>query len=82
MTRIACTIAIVLSIALIYFLPGLKPDEVIDLLCQAAGIKPHSALPDDTTIICIDRRVGAKVLPCADRMFSPSLVPASVSVGN
>ena len=62
--------------------PGLKPDEVIDLLCQAAGIKPHSALPDDTTIICIDRRVGAKVLPCADRMFSPSLVPASVSVAN
>ena len=52
---------------------GLDPREVIDRLCLAAGIRVQSALPDDTTILCIDRRVGAKALACRDSMFVRSL---------
>jgi phosphoserine phosphatase RsbU/P len=42
--------------------PDLTPHEVIDQLCRSAGITSDDALPDDTTIICIDRR-GAGA-PC------------------
>jgi sigma-B regulation protein RsbU (phosphoserine phosphatase) len=58
--------------------PELGPHEIIDRLCQAAGIKAHSALPDDTTIICIDRRVGARMATGGDRVLSPSPQPACV----
>jgi sigma-B regulation protein RsbU (phosphoserine phosphatase) len=61
------------------WLQGLKPHEVIDRLCLAAGIKPHSALPDDTTIICIDRRVSTKSPLRAERVLSPSPEPAWVA---
>jgi sigma-B regulation protein RsbU (phosphoserine phosphatase) len=58
--------------------PGLDPCEVIERLCRAAGIGAHSALPDDTTIICIDRWVGARASSCRDGMFArdPSPEPA------
>jgi phosphoserine phosphatase RsbU/P len=58
--------------------PGLTPHETIDRLCRAAGIGPGSALPDDTTIICIDRRATAAASSCRDCMFieaAPQLVP-------
>jgi sigma-B regulation protein RsbU (phosphoserine phosphatase) len=39
--------------------PGLTPDQVIEQLCEATGIGTNSALPDDTTIVCLDRRIGS-----------------------
>lgn len=39
---------------------GLGPDEIINRMCGAAGITEASALPDDTTIICIDRPGAGK----------------------
>jgi sigma-B regulation protein RsbU (phosphoserine phosphatase) len=58
--------------------PGLTPHETIDRLCRVAGIGPDSALPDDTTIICIDRRATTAAKSCRDCMFieaAPDLVP-------
>jgi sigma-B regulation protein RsbU (phosphoserine phosphatase) len=37
--------------------PWLTPHDVIDHVCSAAGIRAGSALPDDTTIVCVDRRM-------------------------
>ncbi|MGJ4951995.1 PP2C family protein-serine/threonine phosphatase [Bradyrhizobium sp. HKCCYLS20291] len=48
---------------------GLAPHEVIDRLCAAAGITGQAALPDDTTVICLDRRIPElddQSLPAAD----------------
>ncbi|MGJ5181942.1 SpoIIE family protein phosphatase [Bradyrhizobium oligotrophicum] len=39
---------------------GLAPRAVIDHLCAAAGITESSPLPDDTTIVCLDRRSGTR----------------------
>jgi sigma-B regulation protein RsbU (phosphoserine phosphatase) len=36
--------------------PCVTPHQFIGLLCKAAGIGADSALPDDTTIVCVDRR--------------------------
>ncbi len=55
--------------------PGLNPCEVIERLCRAAGIAAHSALPDDTTIICIDRRIDAGAPSCRDCMFARDPAP-------
>lgn len=44
--------------------PDLAPGEVIDGLCRIAGITNAALLPDDTTIICIDRRGGPKPAVC------------------
>lgn len=58
--------------------PGLTPHEVIDQFRNAAGIGRDSILPDDTTIICIDRRETAAARNCRDCMFldrSPELAP-------
>ncbi|NVN84900.1 MAG: fused response regulator/phosphatase [Rhodopseudomonas sp.] len=58
--------------------PGLTPHEVIDHVCRAAGIGSDSALPDDTTIVCIDRRGTAAARSCRDCFFDEpleSLVP-------
>jgi phosphoserine phosphatase RsbU/P len=64
--------------------PGLNPHEIIDYLCLAAGIEAHSALPDDTTIICIDRCVGANATSARNDVVSPALAPeaAPVRVGH
>ena len=51
--------------------PSLTPAEVIDALCRSAGITADGVLPDDTTIVCIDRRVGAQTLSCRDGMLVP-----------
>ncbi|MDF3809607.1 MULTISPECIES: fused response regulator/phosphatase [Rhodopseudomonas] len=49
--------------------PELTPHEVIELVCNVAGIGPESALPDDTTIICIDRRVPSCESPGERSLF-------------
>ncbi|MGA7804683.1 PP2C family protein-serine/threonine phosphatase [Bradyrhizobium sp.] len=41
--------------------PGLTPHQVIDELCRSAGMTEHGVLPDDTTIVCLDRRVGPRL---------------------
>ena len=46
--------------------PGLTPHEVIDRLCAAAGIADNVVLPDDTTIVCLDRRIDTKARSCRD----------------
>ena len=38
---------------------GLTPPEVIERLCEAASIQASGTLPDDTTVICVDRREAA-----------------------
>jgi HPt (histidine-containing phosphotransfer) domain-containing protein len=35
---------------------GLTPQQLVGRICQAAGIEASRALPDDTTVICVDRR--------------------------
>ncbi|WP_284422755.1 MULTISPECIES: SpoIIE family protein phosphatase [unclassified Bradyrhizobium] len=40
--------------------PALTPQEVIDRLCGCAGITEGTPLPDDTTIVCIDRRASPR----------------------
>jgi phosphoserine phosphatase RsbU/P len=35
---------------------GLTPDQLVERVCAAAGIQANVALPDDTTVICVDRR--------------------------
>ncbi len=49
--------------------PELAPYELIDRLCDAAGITARQTLPDDTTIICIDRRVGSRELSRSGSLF-------------
>jgi len=49
--------------------PGLTPHQVIDHVCHAAGIGAESALPDDTTIVCVDRRADAPKSICGDSLF-------------
>jgi sigma-B regulation protein RsbU (phosphoserine phosphatase) len=46
--------------------PSLMPHQVIDRLCEAAGVGENSTLPDDTTIVCADRRVGSVGPACRD----------------
>jgi sigma-B regulation protein RsbU (phosphoserine phosphatase) len=59
---------------------GLPPHETIDRLCRAAGISPNCVLPDDTTIICIDRRATAAASSCRDCMFIEAAPPLSPNV--
>ncbi|PDT88753.1 fused response regulator/phosphatase [Bradyrhizobium sp. Y36] len=42
---------------------AIAPRELIDSICLAAGINDGVAMPDDTTIICIDRRAHCSI-PC------------------
>jgi phosphoserine phosphatase RsbU/P len=37
---------------------ALAPHELIQFVCRAVGIADDVAMPDDTTIVCIDRRVS------------------------
>jgi phosphoserine phosphatase RsbU/P len=48
---------------------GLTPHQVIDRVCQAAGVGEDNALPDDTTVVCIDRRIGS-----ASRSYQECLI--------
>ncbi|MDU6726304.1 MAG: fused response regulator/phosphatase [Bradyrhizobium sp.] len=64
---------------------GLTPKEVLDQLCAAAGITATSPLPDDTTIVCLDRRIAPPATPCDDgravRTPAAKQVPTNLSNG-
>jgi sigma-B regulation protein RsbU (phosphoserine phosphatase) len=45
---------------------SLRPIQLIERVCAAAGIRADAALPDDTTVICIDRRGDAAASPPPD----------------
>jgi phosphoserine phosphatase RsbU/P len=65
--------------------PGLTPYEIIDQFRSAAGIGADTVLPDDTTIICIDRRATTAARSCRDCMFldpAPRLAPADPDVAD
>jgi phosphoserine phosphatase RsbU/P len=47
------------------------PQQIIDCLCSAAGITADRPLADDTTIVCLDRRVRAKARAGARRPSAP-----------
>jgi sigma-B regulation protein RsbU (phosphoserine phosphatase) len=61
--------------------PDLTPHQVIDRVCEAAGVGEHIALPDDTTIVCVDRRIGSAARACRESLInlgpSPSIIPSS-----
>ncbi|MGY3454445.1 PP2C family protein-serine/threonine phosphatase [Bradyrhizobium sp. USDA 4353] len=40
--------------------PALTPQEVIQRLCATAGMTDSCPLPDDTTIVCLDRRASSR----------------------
>jgi phosphoserine phosphatase RsbU/P len=44
--------------------PDLAPGDIIDGLCRVTGIAGAAILPDDTTIVCIDRRGGPRLESC------------------
>lgn len=54
---------------------GLTPHQVIDRVCEAAGVGENNALPDDTTVICIDRRIGSEARACRDRLVHQGSLP-------
>jgi phosphoserine phosphatase RsbU/P len=57
--------------------PGMTPYQVIDRVCEAAGIGEDNLLPDDTTVVCVDRRTGSASRACRECLighgFSSSL---------
>jgi sigma-B regulation protein RsbU (phosphoserine phosphatase) len=55
--------------------PGLTPHQVIDRLCEAAGVGEDNALPDDTTVICVDRRTGSASRSCRECMVRQNSMP-------
>jgi sigma-B regulation protein RsbU (phosphoserine phosphatase) len=57
--------------------PDLAPGDVIDGLCRVTGIADADMLPDDTTIICIDRRGGPLPEACKQCVLSGDRLPAS-----
>ena len=57
--------------------PDLAPGDVIDGLCRLTGIADADMLPDDTTIICIDRRGGPLPDTCKQCVLSGDRLPAS-----
>lgn len=57
--------------------PDLAPDDLIDGLCRITGITDAAVLPDDTTIVCIDRRGGPLPEACKQCVLSGDRLPAS-----
>lgn len=55
--------------------PGLTPHQVIDRLCQAAGVGEDNALPDDTTIVCLDRRAESASRSCRQSLAGQGSIP-------
>ncbi|WP_311982465.1 fused response regulator/phosphatase [Bradyrhizobium japonicum] len=56
---------------------ALAPHELINAICRAAGIEQGVAMPDDTTIICIDRRAA-----CNDTCIIKAGVASDCSVAS
>jgi phosphoserine phosphatase RsbU/P len=59
--------------------PGLTPHQVIDRVREAAGLGEHMTLPDDTTIVCVDRRPGSAEPACREHLSSPGPSPSIIS---
>jgi sigma-B regulation protein RsbU (phosphoserine phosphatase) len=59
---------------------GLTPQQVIDYLCAAAGITADKPLDDDTTIICLDRRIRAPMNVGRDAPLVPAAMPHELPV--
>lgn len=59
--------------------PGLTPHQVIDRLCDAAGIREDMALPDDTTIVYLDRRTGSASRACRECLIGQQPLPLFTS---
>jgi phosphoserine phosphatase RsbU/P len=59
--------------------PGLSPHEVIDRVCEAAGVGEDNALPDDTTVVCVDRRTGSASRACRECPFVQDSLPSLTS---
>jgi sigma-B regulation protein RsbU (phosphoserine phosphatase) len=57
---------------------GRTPQEVIDHLCAAAGITADRPLGDDTTIVCLDRRMSAEIFPDGDGLLVPDVSPRAL----
>jgi len=56
---------------------GLTPRQLIDRVCQAASIEANDVLPDDTTVICIDRRGDSTIRPIPEGRSGAQLQPRS-----
>jgi len=54
---------------------GLTPHQVIDRLCHAAGVGEDNALPDDTTVVCVDRRTGSASRSCRECLTGQESMP-------
>jgi phosphoserine phosphatase RsbU/P len=55
---------------------GLTPYQVIDRLCDAAGIGVNDVLPDDVTIVCLDRHAASAALACRQCQFGQESLPS------
>jgi phosphoserine phosphatase RsbU/P len=53
---------------------GQTPFQIIDHVCAAAGVRADGALPDDTTIVCLDRWADSAALFGQDSAASRRLL--------
>jgi hypothetical protein len=44
-------------------------------VCEAAGVGEDNALPDDTTVVCVDRRTGSESRACREGLIDLSSMP-------
>ena len=59
--------------------PGLTPHQVIDRVCEAAGVGEDNLLPDDTTVVCVDRRTGSASRACRECLIGQESSPLLTS---
>jgi sigma-B regulation protein RsbU (phosphoserine phosphatase) len=57
--------------------PAVTPQQVIDRVCKAASIDANGVLPDDTTVICIDRRAETAARSIPEGWFGAGSQPRS-----
>jgi sigma-B regulation protein RsbU (phosphoserine phosphatase) len=48
---------------------GQTPFQIIDHICAAAGVRADGTLPDDTTIVCLDRWDDSAAPACSGSQF-------------
>jgi phosphoserine phosphatase RsbU/P len=58
---------------------GRTPQQIIDHLCAAAGITTDKPLEDDTTVICLDRRISAMTISDGEGLLVPHEAPQALS---
>jgi sigma-B regulation protein RsbU (phosphoserine phosphatase) len=59
--------------------PGLTPHQVIERICEAAGVDEDNLLPDDTTVVCVDRRTGSASQACRGHLIGQESSPLLTS---